>query len=94
MFLLLLLVFLFPACTNWRATTKAAETAQVIRPKVVIVVYFEVGKDTGDMPGELQFWVERDHLDRVIDVPGMSRSVRQISTAQRSPWPWAPRHHR
>lgn len=75
-FLLLSLVFLFPACTNWRATTKAAETAQVIRPKVVIVVYFEVGKDTGDMPGELQFWVERDHLDRVIDVPGMSRSVR------------------
>ena len=42
----------------------------------MIVVYFEVGKDTGDMPGELQFWVERDHLDRVIDVPGMSRSVR------------------
>jgi purine nucleoside permease len=70
------LVFLFPACTNWRATTQAPETTQVIRPKVVIVVYFEVGKDTGDMPGEPQFWAERDHLDRVIDVPGMSRSVR------------------
>jgi hypothetical protein len=47
-----------------------------IRPKVIVVVYFEVGKDTGDTPGELQFWVERDHLDRVIDVSGMSRAVR------------------
>ena len=27
---------------------------------------FEVGADTGDVPGELQFWVERDHLDRVV----------------------------
>jgi purine nucleoside permease len=47
-----------------------------IRPKVVIVGYFEIGADTGDRPGELQYWVERDHLDRVIPVPGMSRPVR------------------
>jgi purine nucleoside permease len=46
------------------------------RPKVVIVSYFEVGEDTGDRPGELQFWVERDHLDRKVDVPGMTRAVR------------------
>src|ERR1700733_13943036 len=48
----------------------------VLRPKVVVVAYFEVGADTGDTPGELQFWVERDHLDRVINVPGMSRPIR------------------
>ncbi|WP_047492372.1 purine nucleoside permease [Terriglobus sp. TAA 43] len=48
----------------------------VLRPKVVIVSYFEVGNDTGDRPGELQLWVERDHLDRVIEVPGMTRAVR------------------
>jgi purine nucleoside permease len=47
-----------------------------LRPRVVIVSYFEVGADTGDQPGELQFWVERDHLDRTIVVPGMSRAVR------------------
>lgn len=47
-----------------------------LRPKVVIVSYFEIGSDTGDRPGELQFWVERDHLDRTIEVPGMSRPVR------------------
>ena len=48
----------------------------VLRPKVVIVAYFEVGADTGDRPGELQFWVERDHLDRTIEVPGMNHAVR------------------
>ena len=48
----------------------------VIRPKVVVVGYFEVGNDTGDRPGEIQYWVERDHLDRVIQVPGMTRAVR------------------
>jgi purine nucleoside permease len=58
------------------AAAQTGAKAQVIQPEVVVVVYFEVGKDTGDTPGELQFWVERDHLDRVIDVPGMSRSVR------------------
>jgi purine nucleoside permease len=48
----------------------------VLRPKVVIVAYFEVGADTGDTPGELQHWVERDHLDRVLNVPGMNHDVR------------------
>jgi purine nucleoside permease len=34
--------------------------------KVVIVTMFERGADTGDEPGELQYWVERNHLDGVI----------------------------
>ena len=33
--------------------------------KVVVVAMFEIGHDTGDQPGELQYWVERDHLDKV-----------------------------
>src|ERR1700735_4065208 len=37
--------------------------------KVVIVAMFEAGADTGDRPGELQYWVERDHLDRVFPFP-------------------------
>ncbi|HEV3329619.1 MAG TPA: purine nucleoside permease [Bryobacteraceae bacterium] len=37
--------------------------------KVVVVTMFERGADTGDVPGELQFWVERNHLDRVIPFP-------------------------
>ncbi len=58
------------------ATAQTAGTDSLIRPKVVIVAYFEVGADTGDQPGELQFWVERDHLDRTLAVPGMTRAVR------------------
>lgn len=50
--------------------------AEVLRPKVVVVAYFEVGADTGDRPGEAQLWIERDHLDRVIEVPGMTHVVR------------------
>jgi len=57
---------------------KEAAFAQsaTLQPRVVIVSYFEIGADTGDQPGELQFWVEHDHLDREIEVPGMSRAVR------------------
>ena len=58
----------------WSCVCAAAQ--EVLRPKVVVVAYFEVGNDTGDRPGEAQFWVERDHLDRVIDVPGMTHAVR------------------
>jgi purine nucleoside permease len=38
--------------------------------RAVIVATFEVGMDTGDVPGEFQFWVEREHLDEVVDFPG------------------------
>jgi len=54
----------------------AAGQTEVFRPKVVVVTYFEIGQDTGDRPGELQYWVERDHLMRTIDVPGMTHAVR------------------
>jgi purine nucleoside permease len=37
--------------------------------KVVIVTMFERGADAGDQPGELQYWVERNHLDRIIPFP-------------------------
>jgi purine nucleoside permease len=37
---------------------------------------FEVGEDTGDKPGELQYWVERDHLDRVYQLAAGYHAVR------------------
>ena len=58
------------------AGSQVVGRAAVLRPKVVVVAYFEVGEDTGDAPGELQFWVERDHLERKIEVSGMTRAVR------------------
>ncbi len=37
---------------------------------------FETGDDTGDKPGEFPLWVEREHLDRVIEVPAAFHHVR------------------
>jgi purine nucleoside permease len=47
----------------------APAKARPIPVKVVVVAMFERGADTGDQPGELQYWVERNHLDRVIPFP-------------------------
>ncbi len=44
--------------------------------KVVVVTMFEVGADTGDAPGELQYWVERDHLDKVYPLPQAYHDLR------------------
>jgi purine nucleoside permease len=47
-----------------------------LQPKVVVVALFEVGADTGDRPGELQFWVEREKLDRIVLLPAAYHDVR------------------
>ncbi len=38
--------------------------------RALVVTTFEVGNDTGDTPGEFQYWVEREHLDEVVPFPG------------------------
>lgn len=43
--------------------------AQPIPVRVVVVTMFEIGKDTGDVPGEFQFWVEREHLTHRYALP-------------------------
>ena len=50
--------------------------ATEIAPKVVVVTMFEPGKDTGDTPGEFQFWVERLKLDKVYPLPLAYHDVR------------------
>ncbi len=54
----------------------AAAKPRPIPVKVVVVTMFEVGADTGDAPGELQYWVERDHLDRIYPMPAAYHAVR------------------
>ena len=49
------------------ATGFAAEKR--IPVKVVVVTMFERGADTGDEPGEFQYWVEREKLDKVYAFP-------------------------
>ena len=71
----------FLACATAVCAAACAQSSDVFRPKVVIVTYFEVGQDTGDKPGELQYWVERDHLTRTITVPGMTHAVRANADA-------------
>ena len=51
--------------------------AQVRIPvRVVVVAMFEPGADTGDTPGEFQYWVEREKLDRVLPFPQGYRDLR------------------
>lgn len=49
--------------------------ADVIRPKVLVIATYETGKDTGDVPGELQYWVERQRLNQEIRVPGIDHPI-------------------
>ena len=54
----------------------AAPAPALLTPKVVVVAMFEIGKDTGDKPGEFQYWVEREHLTRIIPLPAAFHAVR------------------
>src|ERR1700693_1138738 len=47
-----------------------------IRPKDLILTTFEIGSDTGDRPGELQYWVEREKLTGTLDIPGVLHPLR------------------
>jgi len=52
----------------------AAEAPPAPIPVLVITTY-ETGNDRGDVPGELQFWVERQNLDQSIKVPGVDHPL-------------------
>jgi purine nucleoside permease len=52
-----------------------AAAEKPIAVKVVVVTTFEIGADTGDKPGEFQYWVEREKLDQKIVVPGVTHPV-------------------
>lgn len=57
----------------WLALSGVAAVQAQVAPmaiKVVVVTTFEPGADTGDVPGEFQNWVEREHLDETMAFPG------------------------
>src|SRR5436305_6180691 len=60
----------------------AVARSKPISVKVVVVAMFEVGNDIGDQPGELQYWVERDHLDRVYSLPAGYHAVRMNDSGE------------
>lgn len=43
----------------------AASVQSAIPIKVVIVSMFEIGEDTGDIPGEFQLWIERNDVKKI-----------------------------
>ena len=53
-----------------------AIAARRIHVRIVVVTMFERGADTGDEPGEFQYWVEREKLDRVYPFPQGYRDLR------------------
>src|SRR5215510_1267011 len=67
---ILFLVILFSAQRN------PAFAAEPFKIRAVIVTTFESGNDTGDRPGEFQFWVEREKLDQVLPFPAGYRDLR------------------
>jgi purine nucleoside permease len=66
----------FLALIACAAAAQSAEPARPIPVKVVVVAMFERGDDTGDVPGEYQLWVEREHLDQSFPLPAGYRHVR------------------
>ncbi|CDG33098.1 hypothetical protein SACS_0360 [Parasaccharibacter apium] len=42
---------------------------------VVVVTTFELGQDSGDMPGEFQHWVEQYPLEQTLPAPGTEHGV-------------------
>ncbi len=64
------------ACVLAALAASTSLLADVIRPKVMILTTFEIGADTGDKPGELQYWVEREKLEGSLDVPGLTHPLR------------------
>jgi purine nucleoside permease len=56
------------------AWVRAADTRIPVR--VVVVTMFERGADTGDQPGEFQYWVEREKMDQVLSFPHGYRALR------------------
>jgi purine nucleoside permease len=58
-------------CSCFCLSSALAQTPQHPWPiRAVIMTTFEIGKDTGDIPGEFQLWVEGEHLTESIDFPG------------------------
>ena len=68
----ILLVSLLFAVLNAQSATNSPP----IPVKVVVVTMFERGEDTGDVPGEFQLWVEREHLDQIFPLAAGYRHVR------------------
>jgi len=74
--LCLLLLLAAAASASGQTPLTPAAPAVPIEIKVVVLSMFEIGADTGDTPGEFQYWVEREHLDTILPFPEGYRDLR------------------
>jgi purine nucleoside permease len=72
-FVLVVLLLVFGSDFLQAQSTAASAPIHV---KVVVVTMFERGEDTGDVPGEFQPWVGREHLDQILPLPSGYHHVR------------------
>ncbi len=56
-------------------SSRPGRAVEIIRPKVLVVATYETGQDRGDVPGELQYWVERQKLETAVPVPGLDHPL-------------------
>jgi purine nucleoside permease len=57
------------------APAAAAEPTGGVPVRFVVIANFENGQDSGDKPGEFQFWVEREHLTEAVPLRGATRPL-------------------
>jgi purine nucleoside permease len=73
-------VFALALTTALLPSTSLAQAPDKLWPiRAVIVTTFEIGNDTGDIPGEFQFWVEREHLSETLPFPGGPLNLPSLS---------------
>ena len=66
---LLISTWLLTACQTANMESITSTAPEPIEVKVVVVTMFELGEDTGDKPGEFQFWKERQALNTRFAFP-------------------------
>ncbi len=69
-------LLLLATATCALSQTPAPSSTRPIEIKVVVINMFEQGADTGDAPGEYQYWVEREHLSTVLPLPAAYHDLR------------------
>ena len=66
---------LFSAILLAFVTLSSLAAPAKIPVKVVVVTMFEIGNDTGDVPGEFQHWYDGEHLTRRFPMPAANHDA-------------------